>query len=162
MEFCIENPCGEFPDSELVRLLTDAYVGGGFTSPERAATIFEPSAVRNQGRLICARAIADGALVGMVIVVLPDAPARRLAEHDEAELQLLAVDPKCHGRGIGQALLAAAFESIHAHGFRTTVLWTQPGMIAAQRLYEKMGFIRIADRDPTFSDIDFLAYQIQH
>lgn len=148
-------------DSELVALLSSAYVGGGFTTPERALTVFAPTAVRQRGQLIFARAQNDHALAGMVIVVLPGSAARRISEFDEAELHLLAVDPLHHGCGLGRALMTTAIKSIHAQGFRKTVLWTQPSMLVAQRLYESIGFVHNVSRDPTLEGIQFLAYEFR-
>jgi ribosomal protein S18 acetylase RimI-like enzyme len=160
-DFSIENPAASLDDRELVRLLMNSYVGGGFTSAELAVTLFEPSAVRKRGDLIIARSKCDDALAGMVIVVPPNAPGRRIAEIDECELHLLAVDPSYCGRGLGRTLIAAALESIVVKGFRKAILWTQPKMIVAQRLYEKSGFTRIASRDPIFDRMQFLAYEKQ-
>lgn len=161
VEFRIEHTPENLDDSDLTSLLMRAYVGGGFTSAQRAATLFEPSAVRSRGNLICARSQKDNTLVAAVIVVLPNSPARRLAEPDEAELHLLAVDPLCRGRGLGRLLVTAALDSIHAQGLKKTVLWTQPAMLPAQRLYESLGFKRAAARDPTFESMRFLAYEIR-
>jgi len=147
-------------DPELVALLRRAYVDGGFTTPERALTVFAPAAVRQRGHMILARGREDHALAGMVVVVPPSSHARRLAGPDEAELHLLAVDPAYRGRGVGRALILAALESIHRQGFRKTVLWTQPSMVGAQRLYEGLGFVRNASRDPNFDGIRFLAYEV--
>ena len=148
-------------DSELVALLNNSYVGGGFTTPERALTVFEPTSVRRRGQLIFARSQSDHALAGMVIVVTPDSAARRISESDEAELHLLAVDPVHQGCGLGKSLMTAALQSIHAKGFLKAVLWTQPSMIVAHRLYEKVGFVRSVSRDPTLDGIQFLAYEIR-
>ncbi len=160
-EYRIEPPNGNLEDAELVDLLTKAYVHGGFTPASRAATIFEPSAIRERGYLISARANKNNQLAGMVIVVLPDSPARRLAKSNEVELHLLAVAPEHQGRGLGRQLLTAALQTIRTLGFKQTILWTQPKMHAAQRLYESMGFARKADRDPTFDNMQFLAYELQ-
>lgn len=157
--FRLEHDPATVTDSELVGLLTSAYVGGGFTSPERATTVFAPTGVRSRGQMIFARSQVDHSLAGMVIVVLPDSPARWIAESDEIELHLLAVDPRHHGRGLGRALINTALSSIHAQGFRKAVLWTQPSMIVAQRLYERVGFVRAVARDPKLDDIQFLAYE---
>lgn len=158
-EFSLLDASPAVSDPELSALLTSAYVGGGFTSPERAVTVFAPRAVRQRGQLILARARRDHALAGMVVVVPPSSPARRVAEADEAELHLLAVDPRHRGRGLGRALITTALDSIDRQGFRKTVLWTQPSMVAAQRLYEGLGFARNAARDPTLDGIRFLAYE---
>lgn len=158
MQFLIEEDADNVSDSEINKLLTDAYVGGGFTSPERAAIIFVPSSVRSRGKTIVART-TDGAFAGMVIVVRPDAPARRMAEPDEAEIHLLAVDSVYRRYGLGRMLVSKALESIEKMGFKNTVLWTQPTMIPAHRLYESLGFVRAHGRDPVLDGTYFFAYE---
>ncbi|XZE56617.1 GNAT family N-acetyltransferase [Planctomycetaceae bacterium SH139] len=160
MEYLIEEHAENISDFEINKLLTNAYVGGGFTTPERAAIIFVSSAVRRRGKMIVART-ADGVFVGMVIAVRPDAPARRMAEPDEAEIHLLAVDTLYRGNGLGRVLMSKALETIRDMGFNKAVLWTQPQMIPAHRLYESMGFVRAHWRDPVFDGIYFFAYQIE-
>lgn len=156
-EFHFESDPFNISDSEIAVLLNRAYVEGGFTTPERAANTFVPSAVRKRGETIFLRT-SEGALAGMVIVVRPDAPARRMAEPDEAEIHLLAVDPQYQGNGLGRSLMTKALELIKDMGFHKTVLWTQPTMIPAHRLYESLGFTRAAARDPVFDGVYFLAY----
>jgi hypothetical protein len=41
------------------------------------------------------------------------------------------------------------------------ILWTQPAMTVAKKLYESADFVRAAHRDPTFNGIRFLAYEKQ-
>lgn len=162
MQFRIDSADSlEVVDAEIGNLLNKAYVGGGFTSPERGEVIFAPPAVRGRGHLICARPLGAKKLAGMVIVVFPDSSARRLANSDEAELHLLAVDGAYRGVGLGHALVQAATDFAHEHGFRKMVLWTQPSMFAAQRLYEYSGFVRALHRDPTINGMQFLAYEKQ-
>lgn len=160
MGFYMDQHPEHCSDSEINKLLVDAYVGGGFTSPERAAILFVPSAVRNRGKLFVART-TEGVFAGMVIVVRPDAPARRIAEPDEAEIHLLAVDSRYRGNGLGRLLMSTALDSIRNMGFHKSVLWTQPTMVAAHRLYESMGFVRAHGRDPELDGIGFYAYEIK-
>jgi ribosomal protein S18 acetylase RimI-like enzyme len=160
-EFYFGTDPSTVSDSELVALLNRAYVGGGFTTPERAMTVFAPTGVRQRGQLIFARSQNDHALAGMVIVVLPDSAARRISESDETELHLLAVDPLYHGRGLGRALMTTALTSIQEQGFRKVVLWTQPPMTVAQRLYKSIGFVHNPGRDPTLDGTPFLAYEMR-
>lgn len=146
-------------DSEVSDLLVRVYVEGGFTKPERATALFAPSTVRSRGYLLCARPQDGGTLAGMVIVVPPNSGARRLAGPDETEMQLLAVDQIYRGFGLGRALVRAALDVANEQGFRRMVLWTQPTMKNAQRLYESVGFVRAARRDPTHDGKQFLAYE---
>jgi ribosomal protein S18 acetylase RimI-like enzyme len=83
----------------------------------------------------------------MVIVVTPDSPARKIAAQDEAEMHLLAVAPEHRSAGVGRALVEAAVQSARSKGFGKMVLWTQPTMKDAHRLYERAGFTRAPARD---------------
>lgn len=144
---------------EIEALLKRVYVEAGFTDPELAGSLFAAPAVRERGQVLLARHGAGGPLVGMVIVVSPHSPARRMASDDEAEMHLLAVAPERRGSGIGQALVEAAMDLARTLGFRRMVLWTQPAMEAAQRLYGRAGFLRAPGRDWRRGDRSFLVYE---
>lgn len=130
-------------DQEITDLLTQVYVDAGYTTPEEAATLFEPSAVRRRGVLIGARAQSDSQFAGMIIVVPPDSPARRMAKDNEAEIHLLGVKPEYRRHGLGRRLVEAAIAHAHQRGFAKLILWTQLSMDSAQRLYVSAGFIHI-------------------
>lgn len=132
-------------DLELSELLTQVYVKGGFTEPNEAASLFEPSAVRNRGVLIGAREKQHLSLAGMVIVVPPDSPARRLAANNEAEVHLLGVKPDYRRHGLGRMLVDAAVDRARQSGYSKLILWTQFSMTAAQQLYESTGFVHVDD-----------------
>ncbi len=138
---------GSISPEQLEALLRRVYVDGGFTDPKIAATQFAAQAVFERGRLLVTRDGHAGKLTGMVIVVPPDSPARRLAARDEVEMQLLAVSPEHRQGGIGRALVAGAIELARSMGFAKMVLWTQPTMKDAHRLYERFGFARAPARD---------------
>ncbi|MFO7292108.1 MAG: GNAT family N-acetyltransferase [Actinomycetes bacterium] len=61
-------------------------------------------------------------------------------------LQRLAVDPDHARRGIGRSLVRASVDWARRHGARTMVLNTQPENLAAARLYEDEGFVRLGAR----------------
>jgi ribosomal protein S18 acetylase RimI-like enzyme len=106
----------DLPDHELQRLLTQAYVEGGFTAPDRAAEIFAPAAVRARGDILCAWLTESPSPAGMVVVVPSTSPARRFADDGEAEMQLLATAPECRRMGIGRALVDAAVDRARSAG----------------------------------------------
>ena len=143
-------------DSELSELLTEVYVEGGFTKPEEAEVLFEPSSVRQRGILICARDRETSALAGMVIVVPPESEARRLAEGGEAEMHLLGVKPAYRGKGLGKRLIEAAVSKARSEGYSKIILWTQRPMKAAQKLYESTAFSHISNFEK--NGREFLVY----
>ena len=142
---------------EIERLLDRVYVAAGFTDPDVAKEIFRAEAVLARGNVLVAR---DGdVLAGMVIVVPPDSPARRLAEEGDVEMHLLAVAPEYRSVGLGGQLVVASLDFARAGGFQRMVLWTQPLMSAAHRLYERHGFARAPSRDFAARGRDFLVFE---
>ena len=61
---------------------------------------------------------------------------------DEANLLLMAIDPKCHGQGLGTLLLNDAIERLGA-GCVQIFLEVRESNQAAIALYEKVGFHQI-------------------
>lgn len=68
---------------------------------------------------------------------LPGAPA------EVCELQKMYLLPQTRGLGLGQKLIERCIEDAKAMGYAQCYLETLPNMLAAQRLYKKMGFVYI-------------------
>lgn len=146
-------------DRDIEELLTTVYVGEGHTTTARAEHMFAAQAVRDRGELIVAQIRGDEAtlapLAGMIILVTPGHPGHQWGTDDEAELHLLAVDPSFRQRGVGRCLVDHAIRRAASLGFRQAILWTQPRMQAAHRLYHRMGFQRQVNRDFVRDDQPF-------
>ena len=67
-------------------------------------------------------------------------PARDEEAAGQGELCALYVEPDCWGRGIGQALAAAARGDLCRLGFRNAVLWVVAGNVRAQQFYRADGW----------------------
>ena len=63
---------------------------------------------------------------------------------DEAHVRMLGVDPGARRRGIARLLMAETEARAHAAGRTRITLHTTQRMLAAQRLYEGLGFERHA------------------
>ena len=144
-------------DAALEALLYETYVRGGFTDAVLAGTLLA-AAVRARGEVLAARDGTDS-LLGTLTLVAPGSPARRLATPEEFELHLLAVRPDARRRGIGEALVRDALRRAQREGARGVVLWTQPMMDAAQRLYLRCGFERDARADFSRGARQFLVHR---
>ena len=79
-------------------------------------------------------ALLEGRVVGFLAVL-----AARFRGAPSRVIDLLAVDPRLRGRGIGQALVRA-FAERHAPRATHLVVGTQAANIPSIRLYEKLGF----------------------
>ncbi|MFJ6390371.1 GNAT family N-acetyltransferase [Streptomyces sp. NPDC091972] len=91
-------------------------------------------------------AAEDNHLLGGVTYVPHGGPLAELARPGEAEIRMLAVAHEARGRGVGQALVRACVERAAVSG-SDLVLCTQPTMHTAHRLYERLGFLRVPERD---------------
>ncbi|MEL7344571.1 MAG: ribosomal protein S18-alanine N-acetyltransferase [Pseudomonadota bacterium] len=65
---------------------------------------------------------------------------------DEAELLMIAVDPRMQRNGIGQMLLDRLFLQLRENGSRTLFLEVATSNAAARSLYAKVGFVQTAIR----------------
>lgn len=104
-----------------------------------------------RGRAPAARvlvALEDGRIVGSATLELDD----RIDDDDpplqpgEAHIRMLGVHPDARGRGVARALMNACFEHAREAGRTHITLHTTQRMRAAQAMYERMGFERLADR----------------
>ncbi|MFE5792323.1 GNAT family N-acetyltransferase [Streptomyces sp. NPDC056503] len=91
---------------------------------------------------------AGGALLGAVTFTAGGGEWADIAGPGEAEFRLLAVAHTARGRGVGEALVRACVDRARAlDGCARLVLSTQDRMTTAHRIYERLGFVRIPERD---------------
>jgi ribosomal protein S18 acetylase RimI-like enzyme len=103
----------------------------------------------------------DG-LLGTVVYAAPGSALQNLATGEEAEFRMLAVRPAGRGRGVGEALVRACIDRAKSQGRPRLVLSTGPEMLAAHRLYERLGFQRTPERDwAPHPGIDLRAYVME-
>ncbi|MGY1737497.1 GNAT family N-acetyltransferase [Geodermatophilus sp. SYSU D00684] len=129
------------------RLASEAYL------PQLADV--EGRASRSQ--LLVAR---DGnRVVGAVALVLDGDFGEITESPEEAAFRMLVVDPEARGRGVGELLVTECLRRARAAGKRRMLLSTDPVMAAAHRLYARLGFTRLPERDwAPRPGIDLLVY----
>jgi ribosomal protein S18 acetylase RimI-like enzyme len=137
-------------DEELVavgRLTTDAYVGDGFVrAADRYVTVLTDTARRAREAEVWVAVDGDEVL-GSVTFAVPGSPFREIARDDEGEFRMLAVAPAARGRGVGQALVELCLSRARELGYAGVRMSTMDRMTAAHRVYERLGFTRIAEDD---------------
>jgi GNAT superfamily N-acetyltransferase len=112
------------------------------------------------GRVILAARL-DGRPVGSTTVVFSGALYEERLPEDAALLRMFAVHPDAQGLGVGGALLDGAIGVARSRGRRRMLLFTQPVMHPAQRLYESRGFARVPERDWALPDgTGLLGYEL--
>ena len=98
---------------------------------------------------------ATGEVLGTVTTPRPGERMSAVARNaDELDFRFLGVSPTARGRGVGELLVRHVVELAASRGIRRVVLNTGPQMTAAQRLYERLGFERLEEREFTFDRPD--------
>jgi ribosomal protein S18 acetylase RimI-like enzyme len=92
-------------------------------------------------------ALLDDALAGTVTFCSQGSPWGELAQPGEGEFRMLAVRPSVRSHGVARSLVSVCLERSRELGYHAVVLSTLPQMAAAHRLYERMGFRRLPERD---------------
>ena len=146
----------DFP--RIGQLTFDVYVGGGLASPRYGEQLRDVAGRADRAELLVARD-DDGRVVGSVALVLDGDFGEVTESDDEAGFRMLVVDPLAQGRGIGAALVEECLARAGAAGKRRVVISTATRMTAAHRLYERLGFTRLPERDWTpVPGIDLIVY----
>lgn len=150
---------GEY--DEVGELTVRVYRDGGFAAPDSPylATLRDAASRAEKAELLVA-VDEDGTLLGSVTYARGGSPYAETAESaDEAGFRMLVVEPAARGRGVGRALVEACLDRARRDGATTLRLSTQPQMVAAHRIYERLGFTRTPDRDWTPQPgVDLLTY----
>ena len=130
-------------------VVADAYFSDGFREDGYRTQLLDGRARARDATLLVAVEQVDGVdrVVGSVTYAVPGQPYAEVSRPDEAEFRMLGVSPAGQGRGVGAALVQACIDRARSEGRTALVLCTEVNMLSAQRLYERMGFVRLPERD---------------
>ncbi len=129
------------------RLTVDAYVGGGVIPADAPYLKFLGDAHGRDADAEVWVAVDARGVVGTVTYVEPGSALCEIARDGEAEIRSLAVLPAASGEGIGEALTRHTIARARERGFASMVLSSSTTMHTAHRLYERLGFTRLPERD---------------
>ncbi|MFI7064835.1 GNAT family N-acetyltransferase [Kribbella sp. NPDC050124] len=140
-------------------LAAEAYAHDGFLKPGYAQTV-RAAADRAAKAELWVAADATG-LLGTVTYCPPGSVYREIGLDDEGEFRLLAVPGRARGLGIGTALTVRCIERTRELGLSRIVLSSASYMAAAHHIYERLGFVRLPERDwSPLADIDLYAFAL--
>jgi ribosomal protein S18 acetylase RimI-like enzyme len=134
--------------ARIAELTVGVYIDGGLATPDYATQLSDVAGRAAISELLVVRD-ADGRVVGSVALVLNGDFGNIIEHDDEAAFRMLVVDPAAQGQGLGELLVTTCLDRARAAGKRRMVLSTDPLMTTAHRLYERLGFTRLRERDWT-------------
>ncbi|KJK59798.1 GNAT family N-acetyltransferase [Saccharothrix sp. ST-888] len=141
----------------------EAFVGDGHTSPDSGyVELLRDAGRRNQeAELLVAVDPHSRQVLGCVTLAVGGTEWADIAAPHEGEIRMLAVGAAARGRGAGEALVRAAMTRCRELGLAGMAFSTRPGMKAAHRIYERLGFARTPGRDwAPAPGIDLMVYSI--
>jgi ribosomal protein S18 acetylase RimI-like enzyme len=145
--FPVLRPAREEELDAVGRLTVDAYVGNGVIPADAPYLRFLGDARHRAAEAEVWVAVDGTGVVGTVTYVEPGSALTEVALDGEAEIRSLAVDPAASGRGVGEALTRLTIERARERGHAALVLSSSTTMHTAHRLYERLGFTRLPERD---------------
>jgi predicted thioesterase/ribosomal protein S18 acetylase RimI-like enzyme len=89
----------------------------------------------------------DGEILGTVTLTPEGSAWRETAQQGEGEFRMLAVSPAARRQGVGETLTQLVIDRFRELGAHAVVLSSLDEMTAAHRVYERLGFRRVPERD---------------
>jgi ribosomal protein S18 acetylase RimI-like enzyme len=147
-------------------LVAEAFIADGHTERggDYARLLRDPRDRAVKAELLVAVDEETGAVLGSVTFAPPGSPYADLAVGGEGEFRMLAVsnDPAARGRGVGELMVRTIIERSRELALTRVVMSTQKHMVHAQRIYERLGFVRTPERDwSPVSGTDLLTYALE-
>jgi ribosomal protein S18 acetylase RimI-like enzyme len=140
-------------------LTVDAYSHDGFVRGEYAKTL--RAAADRAAKAELWVAADESGLLGTVTYCPPGSVYREIGLDDEGEFRMLGVAGRARGLGIGTALSVRCIDRTQELGLRRVVLCSAVYMKTAHRLYERLGFTRLPDRDwSPIAGVDLWAFAL--
>jgi GNAT superfamily N-acetyltransferase len=90
---------------------------------------------------------AEDRLLGTVTVVRAGSPFAEVSREGELEFRMLAVAVSARRRGVGEALIRAVADRARTLRLRRVVMCSWDRMTSVHRLYDRLGFRRLPERD---------------
>lgn len=131
----------------VARLTVDAYTTDYDLSESYVRSLADVHGRARSDEVWVAEDTATGAILGTVWTPRPGARISPVAQGDELDFRLLAVAPDARGRGIGEALVSHVVGLGRIRGVKRVVMNTGSMMLPAQRLYTRLGFARLPERE---------------
>ncbi|MFI5713179.1 GNAT family N-acetyltransferase [Kribbella sp. NPDC051620] len=128
-------------------LTVDAYAADGFIPEGSDYGLTLRNAADRAAKAELWVAVDGTELLGTVTFCAPGSVYGEIGRAGEGEFRMLGVAANARGRGIGTALSAHCVDRSRSLGYHRVVLSSASYMTTAHRMYERLGFTRLPDRD---------------
>ncbi|WBQ07579.1 GNAT family N-acetyltransferase [Kribbella sp. CA-293567] len=132
---------------EVGELTAEAYAADGFVpaGSDYGLTLRNAADRAEQAELWVA---VDGTeLLGTVTFCPPGSVYGEISQAGEGEFRMLGVSAKARGLGLGTALSQHCIDRSRSLGHHRVVLSSASYMTTAHRIYQRLGFTRLPERD---------------
>jgi GNAT superfamily N-acetyltransferase len=103
---------------------------------------------------------SDGEVVGcLTFVAGPGTHHYEFDDPDAASFRYFGVDTRRQGEGIGEAMVHWVLDRARALGRRRVLIHTLTNMHGAQRLYQRLGFVREPNEDCDWDGIKGICFR---
>jgi ribosomal protein S18 acetylase RimI-like enzyme len=161
MDFTLRRATHQDLDA-VGRITVEAYRDGGFIGAEDdyLHELADASSRARDAELWVA--VDATGVLGSVTYCLPGTAFAELSAEDEGEFRMLSVASGARRRGVAEALVLHCIERSRNLGHRAVVLCSMRQMSTAHRLYQRLGFQRLPERDwSPERDIELLAFRLE-
>ncbi|WP_026553918.1 GNAT family N-acetyltransferase [Arthrobacter sp. 35W] len=159
------RPAVEADYSHIARITVDAYMEAGYFPSADHPYMLQIQQVADRARtapiLVAER---GGEVIGSVTLAVAGDEWADIAREDELEFRMLVVDPAVQRSGAGKAMVEAIIDRARSlEGVNAVALTTGGHWTSARRLYDKMGFGRMSERDWPVegTDIMLVVYRLE-
>jgi ribosomal protein S18 acetylase RimI-like enzyme len=147
--------------AEVGRLTVAAYAADGLLVEDDPYAAHLRDAVTRSREAEVYVAEVGGELAGTVTFCPQGSPWSEVAQPDEGEFRMLAVAPGFRRRGVGEALVGVCLERSRELGYTAVLLCSLPVQADAHRIYERLGFRRLTERDwSPYPGVDLMAFRL--
>jgi len=128
-------------------LTASAYLNDGLITPDDDYVTELRDAAHRAEHAELLVAVDDGGVLGTVTIVRPGTHYAEISRPGELEFRMLATAPAARGRGVGELLSRAVIDRARELGASAVVMSSLDAMRTAHRLYRRIGFGRLPERD---------------
>jgi ribosomal protein S18 acetylase RimI-like enzyme len=147
--------------AEIGELTVRAYAADAFVDPAEDYAHQLRDAVTRAREAEVYVAIVQDQVAGTVTFCPQGSAWSEVAQGDEGEFRMLAVSPEARRRGVAGALVGVCIERARELGYDALVLSSLRVQEPAHRLYERLGFRRMPDRDwSPAPGVDLLVFRL--